>query len=323
MSGPVVESSPPAGEHRGWAGQLSAMAADIKLTHTVFALPFALLGMLLASDWRYRQADAGAASRWPTAMEIALILGCMVTARTFAMAVNRLADARLDAVNPRTAGRAIPAGRVSRAFAAGTIVACGGLFVLSAAGFWWTRGNAWPLVLALPVLGWLAGYSYAKRLTWLCHVMLGVALAISPVAAALAVEPRFLTAEPTAWWLAGMVIGWVAGFDVIYALQDVGVDRALGLRSMPASLGVGPALTISRALHVAAVACLVAAAWTSASLGGCFAVAAALTAALLVLEHALIWRSATRRIHLAFFTVNGLISLLLGLAGAVDLLLRT
>ena len=314
--------------HRGWATQTAALAADIKLSHTVFALPFAVLGMVLAADWRGRlgseggsEGGSGGGGRLPTVAELLLILGCMVTARTFAMAVNRLADAELDADNPRTAGRALPAGRVGRDYAAAAIGGCAGLFVLATAGFWCVNANPWPVALALPVLAWLAGYSFAKRFTWWCHVILGVALALSPVAAALAIEPRYLAQSATAWLLAGMVTCWVAGFDVIYALQDVEFDRSRGLNSMPANLGVGRALAISRALHAACLACLLGAGWCSPVLGGCFGLATALTAALLLLEHALIWRSATHRIHLAFFTVNGVISLLLGLAGLLDVTL--
>ncbi|MEO1236039.1 MAG: UbiA-like polyprenyltransferase [Planctomycetota bacterium] len=285
------------------------MARDIKLSHTVFALPFALLGMVLAAGW------AGRAVTWA---EAGLIVLCMLLARTFAMCVNRLADAEIDARNPRTAGRAVASGAVSRRFAAGTILATGIGFVAATSGFWVLRGNAWPAALALPVLAVLAGYSFTKRFTWLCHVALGLALALSPVAAALAIEPGYLAASATAWLIAAAVLGWVAGFDVIYALQDVGVDRAQGLFSMPASLGEEPALWISRGLHAASLSALVAASVVSPQLGVFFAAAVAATAALLVVEHALVWRSTTNHIHLAFFTVNGVISLLLGAAGFVD-----
>ena len=294
---------------RNLRSQTGALAGDIKLSHTVFALPFALLGMVLAAAW---------AQRLPTWTEAGLILICMVTARTFAMGINRLADAQLDAQNPRTAGRALPGGRVSRRFVITTIGLNALGFVAACAGFWWLRSNPCPLTWSPAVLGVLALYSFTKRFTWLCHLFLGLALSISPVAAALAIEPRFIEDQATAWLLAGMVLCWVAGFDVIYALQDIGVDRELGLFSMPASLGVEPALWISRGLHLACVVCLGAAAWTSPQLGVLFAAAVGLTAALLVIEHALVWRSATHRIHMAFFTVNGVISLLLGAAGILD-----
>ncbi|MEM1107291.1 MAG: UbiA-like polyprenyltransferase [Planctomycetota bacterium] len=301
-------------EASGLLDQAALLACDIKLSHTVFALPFALLGMGLACGW---------AGRWPSVGEVLLILVCMVTARTFAMSVNRLADAAIDAENPRTQRRAVADGRISRRFAASAVAATGFGFVLATLGFWWLRDNVWPAALSLPVLGVLAGYSFTKRFTWLCHVVLGFALAISPVAAALAIEPGYLADRPAAWLIAGMVLCWVAGFDVVYALQDVEVDRKLGLFSMPASLGAESALWISRGLHLLALVCLAGAWWVSPLLGLWFAAGVALTTALLVLEHALVWRSATNRIHLAFFTVNGIISLLLGAAGLGDIVLRS
>ncbi|MBB6431310.1 UbiA-like polyprenyltransferase [Algisphaera agarilytica] len=293
----------------GFASKLSLLAADIKLSHTVFALPFALLGAGLACGW---------AQRLPRVSEVVLVLVCMVLARTFAMCVNRLADAGIDAKNPRTEQRAVASGRLTRGFAAGTIAVTGLGFIAATAGFWLLHDNFWPTALAVPVLGVLALYSVTKRFTWLCHLVLGFALAISPLAAAIAIEPGYLQASATLWLIAGMVLCWVAGFDVIYALQDVGVDRELGLFSMPASLGVEPALWISRTLHVLALACLAGAWWISPQLGVLFGFAVVLTSALLILEHALVWRSATNHIHMAFFTVNGIISLLLGLAGLLD-----
>lgn len=317
MASPAPGNDPPLGSDSaahpvGLSQQATALARDIKLSHTVFALPFAVLGMVLAAAW---------AGRLPSWSEVVLILICMVTARTFAMGVNRLADAKLDAMNPRTAGRALPGGKVKRGFVATTIVLNALGFIGACAGFWWLRSNPCPLTWSLPVLGVLAMYSFTKRFTWLCHLFLGLALSISPVAAALAIEPRYVESLATVWLLAGMVLCWVAGFDVLYALQDVGVDRELGLFSMPASLGVEPALWISRALHVLCLGCLGAAAWISPLLGVFFGVAVALTAALLVVEHALVWRSATHRINVAFFTVNGVISLLLGAAGVLDAVL--
>lgn len=307
---PLLTPAAPDSASATFAGKFALLAADIKLSHTVFALPFALLGMGLACGW---------AQRWPRWSEAGLILLCMFFARTFAMCVNRLADARIDALNPRTDRRAVADGRVSPRFTAATILLTGAAFLACAAGFWVVHDNAWPAGLALPVLGVLAAYSFAKRFTWLCHVLLGLALALSPLAAALAMEPDYLLKMPTAWLIAAMVLCWVAGFDVIYALQDVGIDRELGLFSMPASLGVDTALWISRGLHVAALGCLASAWWASPQLGSVFALACGLTAGLLMVEHALVWRSATHRIHMAFFTVNGVISLLLGAAGWWDI----
>ena len=293
-------------------GKLSVVARDIKLSHTVFALPFALLATFLA---------AGYAGRLPGWDEFALIVACMFFARTFAMMVNRLADAGLDASNPRTAKRAIASGQLSKPFALGTIIACAVLFIACAAGFLLSRSNPWPVILSPVVLAYLAGYSYTKRFTWLCHVYLGTALALSPVAAALAIEPGYLQ-HAAPWLLAGMVACWVGGFDVIYALQDVEHDQSLGLYSMPSRLGVEPALWISRGLHVIAAVCLFRLGYTTGPLSVLFLPAAALAAMLLVLEHVLVWRSKTHHIHIAFLTVNGAISLLLGAAGIADVCMR-
>ena len=285
-----------------------AIGGDIKLAHSVFALPFAVLGMVWAARWD---------GRWPHWGEVALVVVCMVLARTVAMAVNRWADAGLDAVNPRTAGRAIPSGRVSPGAMLGVAAGCGVLFMLATGGFWLFYDNPWPSVLALPVLGWLVLYSFTKRFTWACHLVLGVALAMSPVAAAIAVEPGFLM-QTTVWVLAAAVACWVAGFDIIYALQDVAVDRAAGLWSMPSRLGEEPALWIARALHTAAAAGLVSLAWINPTLaldGWPWLAAAVGVTGLLILEHALVWGSKTHRLDIAFLTLNGVISLLLGAVG--------
>ena len=288
-------------------GPLLEVARDIKLSHSVFALPFAVLAMFLA-------AASDLPPRLPRVGEAVLIVLCMVLARTVAMAINRLADARLDARNPRTAGRAIPAGRVSRGFMLGVAAACALGFVAAAGGFWWWYGNAWPVLLSPLVLAWLCGYSFTKRFTWLCHLWLGAALALSPVAASIAIRPAYL-AEAGPWLLAGFVACWVAGFDVIYSLQDVAVDRAQGLRSMPARFGPAGALWGARGLHVAAAAAVIALAWAEPRLGWPFAAAGAGVVVLLVVEHALVRGGDTRRLPLAFLTVNGVISLVLGAVG--------
>lgn len=290
--------------------QLLAVARDIKLSHTVFALPFALLATLLA---------AGEAGRLPHFGEFGLILLCMVTARTFAMALNRWADASIDANNARTAGRALPSGRVGRGTMLGIVIGCALLFELAAAGFYYAYDNAWPVALGPAVLLVLGGYSYTKRFTWLCHAVLGFALAISPVAAALAIEPGYL-GLPVVWLLSAMVLCWVAGFDVLYAMQDTEVDRELGLHSIPSRLGVNRALWISRVLHLSAAIALVGTALVSGQLGLLFTIAAGLTCALLILEHALVWGGRTKQLNMAFFTVNGVISVLLGVAGILDVI---
>lgn len=290
--------------------QMMHLARDIKLTHTVFALPFAVLATFLAAGW---------AGRLPSWIEFLLIVLCMVAARTAAMSVNRWADAAIDARNPRTENRAVPAGRVSASTMLGTAIVSAMFFALMAGGFWLVRDNPWPLILSPLVLIVLCGYSFTKRITWLCHIVLGLALGLSPLAAAIAIEPGFL-GQPVVWLLALMVLCWVAGFDVIYALQDVETDRDEGLHSMPARLGVGRALWISRGLHTSAAAALICIVRISPQLDIVFTLAVALTIALLILEHALVWGSKQNRLHLAFFTVNGIISLLLGAGGLVDVI---
>jgi 4-hydroxybenzoate polyprenyltransferase len=244
----------------------------------------------------------------------------MVFARTMAMAANRWADARFDALNERTAGRALPAGRVRRPVMAAVAAACGAGLVLSAAGFWILHANPWPLWLAPVALVWLTGYSFAKRFTWTSHLLLGGALALSPVGAAVAIEPAYL-GGPVVYLLAAMVLCWVAGFDIIYALQDEAFDRRSGLRSVPARFGAERSLWFSRGLHALAAAALVAVAWLSPPLGLGFGMAVALVIGLLVLEHALVWRARTHRLDMAFFTVNGVISLVLGGLGILDVMI--
>jgi len=289
--------------------KLKRAAADIKLSHTVFALPFALLSMVMAACW---------AHRLPTVVEGLLILVCMVLARTMAMAVNRWADASLDALNPRTAGRAIPSGDLSQRFMGGLAWSSGGLFIAATSGFYFVYANPWPWILSPMVVIYLAGYSFTKRFTSLCHLYLGLALALSPLAAAIAIEPGYLSQAPV-WWLVLLVTTWVAGFDILYALQDVAVDREHRLFSLPSRLGTARALWISRGLHGTVLGALLALNLANPQLGIAFALASVATAALLAWEHVLVWNSQTHHLHLAFFTLNGLISLLLGAAGIVDL----
>ena len=286
--------------------------ADIKLAHSVFALPFAVLAAFLAA------ADPGV--RWPRfAGQLALVVLCMVAARTWAMLVNRLADRHIDARNPRTNARAFASGglglRDGLVFLAGSAA----VFLVGCALFAVLYANPWPAILGVPVLLWIAAYSFTKRFTWLCHLFLGAALAASPLAAAIAVgglEP--LARTPALWWLAAMVTLWVAGFDVIYALQDLDFDRAARLRSIPARFGWRGAAWISRALHLGALAALAAAGLTDPRLSTPFAAATAAVAALLIWEHTLLARRGAAGIPAAFFTLNGVVSVVLGTAGVAD-----
>jgi 4-hydroxybenzoate polyprenyltransferase len=291
---------------------LTAAASDIKLHHSVFALPFALLGACLAAVTPEGLAWGG------LAVQLALVVFCMVSARTAAMLANRIVDAGLDARNARTAGRAIPSGRLSRRAAVGLLVASVVAFQLGTLAFIFAFSNRWPMLLSLPVLLWLVLYPYTKRFTWLCHAWLGASLAMSVPAAALAIRPESL-AQPAVWWLAGMVMLWVTGFDVIYALQDVETDRREGLYSMPARLGTGPSLALSLLMHIGAVVCLVLAWRSEPRLGAGFGVAIALVVALLGVEHATVRRWGTSRMALTFFTLNGCVSIVLGVAGILGL----
>lgn len=288
-------------------GALRTWAEMIKLSHSVFALPYALLATFLA-----------ARPQLPTLTQLGLIVVCMVGARSAAMTFNRIADAPLDALNPRTAGRPLPRGTISLpaawAFFFGSCV----LFLLGCAGFLRLYGNPWPLRLAAPVLALLCFYSLTKRFTALSHVVLGAAIALSPVAAWIAISPETLGAP--AWLLMAAVTFWIGGFDIIYACQDVDFDRRNGLFSIPARLGVGPALWLARTFHAITAAALIAVGWT-AGLGGLYYAGVACVAVLLIVENSLVRANDLRRVNLAFFTVNGVVGLVLGALGVADVIL--
>jgi len=287
------------------------MAGDIKIAHSVFALPFALLAAFMAAS-----ATTGTPGWSRFSWQILLVVLAMILARTWAMLANRLLDRRLDSLNPRTSGRAIPSGRL-RVRHAVFGLACSGIgFLVVCSGFLLVSDNPWPILLALPVLLWIGCYPLAKRFTFLCHAWLGSSLAMSPLAAALAIEPNALLVDPALWMLSGMVLAWVTGFDVLYSLQDVEVDTAQELHSMPARLGVRNALWISRLLHVAAAGLLL-----FIDLGLFFFIASLATCLLLAWEHLVIARWGTQRMTMAFFTLNGVISCVLGVAGILDILL--
>jgi 4-hydroxybenzoate polyprenyltransferase len=270
----------------------------VKVAHTIFALPFALAALFLA------------AGGWPGARRLLLVLAAMVSARAAAMAFNRIVDARWDARNPRTMRRALPAGLLTRRFAAGFVVACAAAFVAASAGL-----NRLCLALSPVALAVVLGYSYAKRFTSLCHLWLGVALGIAPLAAWCAVRG---VVDATTWIpgaLAIAVLFWVAGFDLIYACQDVDFDRREGLHSLPARLGPARALRLAALFHVVTVAAL-AAAGRLARFGAWWWVAVALVALLLLVEHRVADPADPKRIELAFFRVNAAIGPLL-LAGVL------
>lgn len=290
------------------AAKLSAFAADIKLSHSVFALPFALLAATLAAV-RVGGLHAG---------QVALIVLCMVFARTAAMAANRYFDAVLDRHNPRTARRAIPSGRLSRGFVLGATLASAALFVTTTAGFWVAYDNPLPLLLAVPVLLFICGYPLLKRFTAACHYYLGAALALAPPCAEVAIAGSVTL--PVILIALG-VLAWTAGFDIIYATVDRDSDLATGVHSVPARLGLRGALWLSRLTHVLCIAAFAAAGIVSAELDLLYFVAIGLAAALLVVEQSLVKPHDLSKVGLAFFTVNGLLSLLVGTLGILDIVI--
>jgi 4-hydroxybenzoate polyprenyltransferase len=283
----------------------------IRFSHTIFALPFALFASVMA--WRITD------FRWRDLLGILL---CMVTARSFAMSFNRLADQRLDGENPRTAGRHLPAGILSAPqvtlFAGASAIG----FLASTLLF---LPNRSPLYLSIPVLAFLGGYSYAKRFTALTHFWLGTALALSPVAAWIAIRGETALAHPAellpALVLGGAVLTWVAGFDIIYACQDFDADRAAGLHSIPAARGIPIALRVAAASHLLTVILLACLPLAYPLLGWLYWLGLAAVAALLVYEHALVRPDDLSRVNAAFFHVNAVISMGLFVIGSLDLLM--
>ena len=281
----------------------------IRFSHTLFALPFALLSAMMA--WRLGSFRA---------LDLIGILLCMVTARSFAMAWNRLADRKLDANNPRTAGRHLPA----RILSVNTVAA---FAAISATGFIASTliflPNWLPIALAVPVLIFLAGYSYAKRFTSLAHFWLGTALALSPIAAWIAIRGEAVIANPIdllpAITLGAAVLTWVAGFDIIYACQDYESDRQARLHSVPVALGIPGALRLAAVCHALTVALLACLPLVYPLFGWLFWAAVLAVAILLVYEHALVRPNDLSRVNAAFFNVNAVISIGLFVIGTLDL----
>ncbi len=281
----------------------------IRFSHTLFALPFALLAAVMA--WRL------SGFSWRDLVGIML---CMVTARSFAMSWNRLADRRLDANNPRTAGRHLPAQILSVPQVVAFAATCTIGFVASTLLF---LPNRLPLYLSIPVLAFLAGYSYAKRFTPLAHFWLGTALALSPVAAWIAIRGSVVTTTPSdllpAIVLGGAVLTWVAGFDIIYACQDYEADQESRLHSIPVALGIPGALRVAAACHLLTIVLLACLPLVFPLFGWIFWAAIATVAALLIYEHLLVRPDDLTRLNAAFFNVNAVISIGLFLMGSLDL----
>ncbi len=273
----------------------------IKWEHSIFALPFALCGAMLA---------AGGLPAWS---QLGWIVVAMVSARSAAMAFNRLADASIDAANPRTATRALPAGVLTPAFVTTfTLVSCG-IFVLAASQL--NRLALWlsPVALAVVLL-----YSYTKRFTRWSHLFLGLALGIAPAAAWIGVRGSL---NPRILLLTAAVMFWVGGFDVIYACQDYDFDRERGLHSVPRHLGIHAALWIARVFHLVMLGLLVALV-LAFGLGKLALVGVVAVAALLAYEHSLVRHDDLSKLNAAFFTMNGVISVIFFLFVASDLLFR-
>lgn len=299
-----TESSPPA----SLRGKLLLFAGDIKIHHTVFAMPWAILSAALAGRTVPGSLTSG---------KILLIVLCMVMARTAAMSANRIFDAEMDAKNPRTARRALPAGSLSRAFVLVLLaISCVG-FVAACTGFEIFYRNPWPVALAIPVLIYLCGYPFMKRFTRLCHYYLGIALALAPICAWVAILGR-VDLAPMIMFV--IVAAWTAGFDIIYACQDYTSDVALGVFSIPAKIGIARALWVGRATHLLAAIMLIALGHLVPQFGEFYFLGAALAIGLLAIEQSLVRPNDLSKLNLSFFTINGIISVLLATLGIVDLL---
>ena len=275
----------------------------IKFQHSIFALPFALTGALLA----LRGSNlTGTDIAW----KFAWIIVAMVAARSAAMAFNRLADTRIDARNPRTASRALPSGKLSKRFTIGFVALACAVFVAAAAQL-----NALCLKLSPFVLALALGYSFTKRFTVFSHLVLGAVLGIAPAAAWIAIRGDL---QADIFLLSAGVMLWTAGFDIIYACQDAEFDRAEGLRSLPSRFGVARSLTISRVLH-AGMVLLLAAAWQALGLGVLGLLGVLVVAGLLVYEQSLVRADDLSRVNAAFFAVNGWVSVLFLVFWAADI----
>jgi 4-hydroxybenzoate polyprenyltransferase len=267
----------------------------VKFEHTVFALPFAFVGAMLS------------VGKVPSAATLGWVTLAMVGARSLAMALNRLIDAEIDARNPRTAAREIPSGLLSRAQVIGFCAISLAVFLLAA----WQLDPVvrwlWPIPVAAFVL-----YPYTKRFTWLCHLALGLSTGLAPLGAWLAVSGD---ADPAPFMLWVAVALWIGGFDVIYATTDVEFDRRERLYSLPVRFGIGPALTVTRICHLAAV-CLLIAVGVTLGLGPFYYLGLAVVAALLGYENSIVHPDDLSRVNVAFFTLNGVISVVF-LAGVL------
>ncbi len=281
--------------------KIGVILESIKFSHTVFALPFAIMSAFLAADGM------------PSVSRLFWIAMCMVGARSAAMSFNRIVDARHDAINPRTADRPIPAGKLTTFETAVFMVVMIALFVFSA-----SRLNRLAFALSPVALAIILGYSYTKRFTNYSHFVLGLSLAIAPVGAWIAIKEEF---HPVAILLGLAVLLWTAGFDIIYACQDVDFDKKVGLYSLPTRLGISQALVMSSALHAAMIA-LLTIIFFMANLGRPFLVGVLCVSLLLLYEHSIVKPHDLSRVNAAFFNVNGAVSILLMALTIADIMMR-
>ncbi|MGI9517989.1 MAG: UbiA-like polyprenyltransferase [Pirellulaceae bacterium] len=299
------------------------MLEMIRFSHTIFALPFALLSAVMAWHIPNRSGET-VLFRW---QDLAGILVCMVAARSAAMAFNRLADRRIDAANPRTSSRHIPAGVLSTGSVAAFTIICCAIFV---AGTLLFLPNRLPLYCSVPVLGVLMFYSYTKRFTAFAHYWLGFALMLAPIAVWVALRGETILADPIdavpSVLLGLAVLFWVGGFDIIYACQDFEFDQEARLKSIPARFGVAPALRIAAFSHFLMVSVLlllpVLCQWLGmpTGLGWLYYTGVAAIAGLLFYEHSLVRPDDLSRVNMAFFNVNAIVSFGLFVVGSLDVL---
>ena len=289
----IPEKPKPVALTREWAEM-------IKLEHTVFALPFALSGLILATP------------SLPSISTVAFTVLAFIGARSAAMTLNRLIDARIDAINPRTKDRSIPAGRIKPATAV--------LFTIASFALMLAAASQLPLIclqLSPIAVFWLSFYSFTKRFTWLCHIVLGIALGGAALGGWVAASGTIVGAAP--WLLSCAVATWVAGFDIIYACQDAQFDTENKLHSIPARFGIATALNISIGLHVFTVGFLVALGLFLQPPAGIFYfIGVALVTAMLVYEHSLVKPSDLSKVNAAFFTTNGVVSIVTFLTILLD-----
>jgi 4-hydroxybenzoate polyprenyltransferase len=314
----------PGEERMALAARLRQILEMIRFSHTVFALPFALLAAVMAWSVPGPQGTA-VAFRWQALVGILL---CMVCGRSAAMALNRLADRHIDAENPRTRGRHLPAGILSPRLVAGFTLLMSAGFIASTLLF---LPNLLPLLLSVPVLLFLFGYSFAKRFTVLAHYWLGAALMLAPLSAWIAIRGEVVLTAPSdllpACFLGVAVLLWVGGFDILYACMDAKFDEQRRLYSVPARWGVSRALRIAAASHFAMLVVLVlfpfSASWGGPplDLGWIYGISIAAVAILLAYEHAIVKPDDLSRVNIAFFQINALISIGLFVVVSLDLYL--